>query len=435
MKEILSYLKKLLYNGDMVVVATSGGPDSMCLLNLLCKTNAKIIVAHVNHKLRIESEEEAEFVKNFASSHNLIYEYMEIKEYNHDNLENAARQKRYAFFKSLITKYHAKYLMTAHHGDDLMETILMRLTRGSSLKGYSGFHKVVEMESYKIIRPLITLTKSDIIKYMDTNNYKYYIDESNYSKEITRVRYRLDCLPFFKNENKNVHLKFLKFSEELDKASIFIDKYITKLIKDLECKNGISIKKLQDLDDFLIEKVIEHLLSIYYPNDLFLISDKHKKLVIDLIYSSKSNLTIDLPNNIIAIKEYDVLKLDTKRKEQVYKYEFIDEIHTPSGVIKKISSSSQNSNYILRLNSKKLKLPLIIRNRYNGDKMEIKNLGGSKKVKDILIDSKISKEKRKTIPVVTDSENNVLWLPGVKKSKFDVESNEIYDIILLYEEE
>jgi len=207
MKEVLFYLKNLIKKDDTIVVATSGGPDSMCLLHLLCELNRelnfKIVVAHINHNLRKESLEEAEYVKKFAEENKLIFEYREIKEYN-NNVESDAREKRYIYFKEIVNKYQAKYLMTAHHGDDLMETILMRLTRGSSLKGYSGFKKVTKVDNFMIIRPLITLTKKEITDYMDTNNFKYFVDKSNFSRKYTRNRYRLDALPFFKKENKNV---------------------------------------------------------------------------------------------------------------------------------------------------------------------------------------------------------------------------------------
>lgn len=435
MKDIIIYLDKLLSNNQVVVVATSGGPDSMCLLNLLCKFDVKIIVAHVNHKLRSESEEEAEFVKSFALDKGLIYEYMEIKEYNHDNLENDARIKRYAFFNELISKYHANYLMTAHHGDDLMETILMRLVRGSSLKGYSGFKNEIDMNTYKLIRPLITLTKKDIIEYMDNNHLKYFVDKSNYSRDYTRNRYRLDCLPFFKKEDKNVHLKFLKFSEELDKANVFINDFVLKIIDDLKLNDGLCVSKLKELDSFLLQRVIEYELSKMYPNDLFLINDKHTELIINLIKSDKSNLKVNLPNKIVAIKEYDVLKVIKEKDNNEFYYELNDFVYVPNGIIKKISNSDNKSNYVIRLNSKDIELPLIVRSRRDGDKMEVKNLMGSKKVKDILIDSKVPISKRNDIPIVTDSKNSILWVPGVKKSKFDVESNGIYDIILLYEEE
>ena len=440
MEKVLLYLENLLKNNDCIVVATSGGPDSMCLLHLLCelkdKLSLKLIVAHVNHKLRRESEEEALFVREVCLENNLIYEYMEILEYNDDNLENDARIKRYEFFAKLVKKYHAKYLMTAHHGDDLMETILMRLTRGSSLKGYSGFKKELKEENYTIIRPLITETKKDIETYMNIHNYKYYIDKSNFSEKYTRNRYRMHVLPFLKKEDPKVHHKFLKFSEELTEASIFIESYVKELICKISDKNGIKIDELLKLDKFLLKKVVEYTLSQIYIDDLFLINDKHSNLIIGLIKSDKSNNKVNLPNNWQAIKSYNYYKIVKINKEDDYEYILEDKLILPNHmVIKKVKEKDGKSNYVIRLNSKDIKLPIIVRSRLIGDKMEVKNLGGTKKIKDIYIDEKIPLEKRKEIPIVTDSNNTILWLPGVKKSKFDVESNGIYDIILSYEEE
>ena len=440
MKRVLLYLNGLLKEEDTIVVATSGGPDSMCLLNLLCelkrKLNLKLIVAHVNHNLRPESREEAEFVASVCESENLIYEYMEILEYNDDNLENDARTKRYEFFNTLVQKYHAKYLMTAHHGDDLIETILMRLSRGSSLKGYCGFKKEYALRDYTIIRPLITETKQDILSYMHQHNLKYYVDESNFSDTYTRNRYRKNILPPLKQENKNIHQKYLKFSEELNEANNFIDNYIKELIKTISNESGIKVDELIKLDTFLLKKVIEYTLNKIYIDDLFLISDKHTNLIIAMLKSNKSNSQVNLPNNYQALKSYNYYKIVKINKEEAYEYILDDELTLPNHmIIKKISNSGNKSNFILRLNSKDIKLPLKVRSRRNGDKIAVKNLGGSKKIKDIYIDEKIPIAKRREIPVVTDSNDTILWLPGVKKSKFDVESNGIYDIILSYEEE
>ena len=150
MKKVIDFLKNNLNNKDAVVVACSGGPDSMCLLDLVTKLkdelNLKIIVAHVNHKLRIESEEEAQMVEKYAKNNGLIFELLEINEYLEKTFtEEDARRRRYEFFYELLKKYNAKKLLTAHHGDDLIETILMRIVRGSTLQGYSGFSKVYEV--------------------------------------------------------------------------------------------------------------------------------------------------------------------------------------------------------------------------------------------------------------------------------------------------
>ena len=441
MKQVIDNLTNILKKNDIIVVATSGGPDSMCLVHLLWKLkdelDLNIIVAHVNHKLRVESEEEKVFVEEYAKEHGLPFEYMEIKEYSHDNLEREAREKRYEFFKKVVKKYHAKYLMTAHHGDDLVETIMMRLVRGSSLKGYGGFKEIALMNNYKIVRPLIRVTKDEILEYMEDNHLKYYVDESNYSLDYTRNRYRMEVLPFLKAENSNVHLKFLKFSQELNEVNLFLDKYIVNTLKEIkDDSKGIDIKKLLKLGDFLAKKVIEYELSLVYGNNLFFVSDKHTEQIFKLIKGDKSNSEINLPNGFVARKIYNRLKIEHNKEWQTFSYILdSDEVKIPSGKIRVIKKSASKSNYVIRLCSEDIKLPIIVRSRKNGDKMAVKKMRGTKKIKDIFIDEKVPMDKREIFPIVTDSENNILWLPGVKKSKFDVESNGICDIILQYEEE
>ena len=160
-------------------------------------------------------------------------------------------------------------------------------------------------------------------------------------------------------------------------------------------------------------------------------------LIYDIIklIKGKKNGYVFLPNNYIAIKDYNYLKIEQNKKEVTYRYILDKEVLLPTGIIKRVKETSEKSNYVIRLNSKDIKLPIIVRSREDGDKMEVKNMKGSKKIKDIFIDEKVSLKKRRNFPIVTDSENTIIWLPGLKKSKFDVERYEIYDIILAYEEE
>ena len=214
MNDVLEDIKKQIKT-ETVVVATSGGPDSMCLLNLL-KQNTKlnIICAHVNHKLREESEEEATMVKDFCTSNNITYEYYEITNYK-GNTENYAREKRYRFFEKILKKYNSKYLLTAHHGDDLIETILMRIIRGN-LENLVGFKKLTKRNNYYIYRPLITKTKEDILKYCKNNKIKYAVDKTNFEDTYTRNRIRKYILPELKKENKNIHKNFIKLSNKIE---------------------------------------------------------------------------------------------------------------------------------------------------------------------------------------------------------------------------
>ena len=123
---------------DYVVIGVSAGPDSMCLLDLLQKKTNKIVVCHINHNVRKESIEEQKYIENYCKKHNLILETMTIDNYKENNFENEARKKRYAFYEKILKKYKSHTLLLAHHGDDLIETILMKIVRGSNIEGYPG---------------------------------------------------------------------------------------------------------------------------------------------------------------------------------------------------------------------------------------------------------------------------------------------------------
>ena len=154
MKEATRFLKSILNKNDVIVLGISGGPDSMCLfhvLNFLKKDlDLKIVCAHVNHNLRIESNEEEKFVEKEVVINNCIFEYMKIKSYKNNKFtEDEARRKRYRFLFNVANKYNAKYIMTAHHGDDLIETVLMRIERHSVLSGYAGFKRIQNVKIFK----------------------------------------------------------------------------------------------------------------------------------------------------------------------------------------------------------------------------------------------------------------------------------------------
>ncbi|MBQ3307835.1 MAG: tRNA lysidine(34) synthetase TilS [Bacilli bacterium] len=425
-------------SGDIIVVGCSTGPDSMALLDMLLNIREKyqlqLIVAHVNHNIRYESYNEARFLRNYCEQHALFFEDMVIEDYGDDNFHNEARNIRYHFFDSVVHKYHANYLMTAHHGDDLIETILMRMVRGSNLNGYSGFKDVVDMGTYKIVRPLIHFTKQELEDYDINHGVPFFVDESNMKDTYTRNRYRKYLLPFLKSEDPNVHKKFLKFSNTIQEANQFISRFTEKALK--RCINDDKILLDQFLleDEFIQKEILFQYLSNYYQDDLLLINDKHIDLIMNIIKSRKANISINLPNEVLAKKEYNTLyfsrDVDTITS---YEIEFDSIAFLPNNhSIERIESTDLNNNCICRLNSSEISLPLIIRTRKLGDKISMKGTNGSRKVKDIFIDKKISLHDRDLWPIVLDSLGNIVWIPGIKKSKFDKTLTDKYDIILKY---
>ena len=441
MQKVFDFLEKdlCLKENDVIVLGNSYGPDSMALLNVLLKLrkkiNISIVVAHVNHNLRKESAQEKIDLEKFCLSNNVIFESMIIEQYGDDNFHNEARNIRYNFFEDLIRKYNANYLFTAHHGDDLIETIIMRIARGSTLKGYSGFSKILDMGSYKMVRPLIYVTKDEILEYNEKNNIVYAIDKSNFKDKYTRNRYRHVVLPFLKGEDPNVHEKFLKFSTTLEEYDRYINNEIDKSIKKVYKDKTLDITKYLELDPLIQKKIIYNILEDIYKDDLMIINDNHVKLLKMLIKSKKANAYIYLPHNIKAVKAYDIITISDGVKEAVnYEIELLDFVNLPNGhSIEKIDSCCENDNNVCRIDNNDIVYPLYVRTRKHGDRMKLKKVNGSRRVKDIFIDAKIPLGERDTWPIVVDSCDNIIWIPGIKKSKFTKQKNESYDIILRYD--
>ena len=333
-----------------------------------------------------------------------------------------------------IQKYEANYLMTAHHGDDLMETVLMRLVRGSTLKGYSGFSQEVDMDTYKIVRPLIYVTKEEVETFNKKKNIPYVIDESNSKGKYTRNRYRMDVLPFLKKEDMNVHEKFLKFSKMLEKYDDFINKQVRKNFGKVFIDNELIIDEYLKLDQLIQEKILYSVLENIYHDDLMLINDRHVSLISQLILSNKKNSYIYLPNNVKVIKAYNKLVFRLESNEvNNYEIELINYAILPNGKhLEIVDLCDTNGNDICRLSSSDITLPLYIRTRKLGDKMALKGTNGHKKIKDIFIDCKIPMEDRELWPIIVDSNDQVVWIPGLKKSKFNKQKNEKCDIIIKY---
>ena len=428
MDKSIIFLDSILNNDDTVIIACSAGPDSMALLHVLIHLNKKInvICAHVNHKVRKQSDKEYQYLKQYCLDNNIFFEGMEIAHKIPNNFESEARRIRYSFFKSLKAKYHAKYIITAHHGDDLVETILMRITRGSNLSGYAGI-KLIDND---YLHPFLYVDKKDILNYLKSNHIKYFIDKTNNKNEHTRNRYRHHVLSFLKKENPIVHLKYLAYSKKLLEYDKFIDNYVNdnKFIN----KNIIDIEKVKKQPDIIIKKCLEKIIVDIQKKDLFDVSDQNIEDMLKMIKSSKSNSTINLNNGYISVRDYDSFYIKKDINANKFNTEFIDFYEDDNWLIKLVKKTDDDSNNVIRLDSKSIKMPLIIRSRIKGDKMQVKNLG-TKKVKDIFIDEKISLHERDSWPIICDNNNNILLIPGLKKSKFAKDKTEKYDIILLCE--
>lgn len=438
MKSTIQYLENFLKENDSIVLALSGGPDSMCLLHLLleikAKKNLNIICVHINHNTREACQREMEFVQKYMKEKNINFEYFKIEEYRKGKFsETEAREKRYQYFKDVVNKYQANYLFTAHHGDDLVETIIMRLLRGSTLKGYAGFKKDSTWDNVRIIRPLINLKKIEIMEYLKQNNIPYVIDESNNTDIYLRNKIRHNILPLLEELEPNYNKKFLNFSEVLLKSNILIEEEINQTYELIRKKNKILKNEFLKLSLEFQEAILMRHFKDIYRDKINQITEKHIKIAISFIRNPKNKSSINFPCKFILIKDAENFWLQKLELAEKYCIKLEEKVILPNEelVIQK-NTYQEKSNFEIHLNSKEIVLPLYLTTRVPGMKMEVKNLNGTKKVSDILINSKIPKEQKDSIPILIDSNGTVLWILGVKKSKYDLEKNENYDIIYQY---
>ena len=224
------------------------------------------------------------------------------------------------------------------------------------------------------------------------------------------------------------------FSNLLNNADAFIEEEASKAIKRVILDNKLYIDKYLELNKFLQRIVLERFISSFYQDDLILINDKHLDLIEKIINSKRSNSIVNLPNEVEVVKSYNELTISRNPSLiSSYEIEISDEVLLPNGhKLKKLNEVLGNSNNIIKLSSKEVTLPLIVRTRKVSDVMAIKG-GGHKKVKDIFIDAKIPLKERDMWPIVVDSLGHIVFVPGLKKSKFDKTNNDFYDIILRYE--
>ncbi|MDF2855463.1 MAG: tRNA(Ile)-lysidine synthetase [Neobacillus sp.] len=423
-----------------IVIGVSGGPDSLALLHFLWKQqdkeNLSIVVAHVDHMFRgQESLEDALFVKSLCEQYNIPFEMDRINvpgiiKQTKKSSQTAAREARYDFYASVMEKYGFPYLALGHHGDDQVETILMRLTRGSSGTARAGIPFLRTFGPGFLFRPFLLVTKVEIEDYCMRNHLTPRRDPSNAKSTYTRNRFRKEVLPFLKSENQQVHEHFQRFSEELQRDELFLQELTvqemnTVIEKREKNQITIDIARFLEMPIPLQRRGIQLILNYLYKEKPESLSAQHIDQVFSLIKNSHPSGRLDFPNGLRIIRSYLKLSFQFELIDTPgFYYELLEPgvIELPSGYSIKMEKSAQyaekNDCYAI-FDASNLQLPVIIRSRKKGDRMSLKGMAGTKKLKDIFIDCKIPLQNRDTWPVVTDGNGSILWLPGLKKSSFE----------------
>ena len=309
------FKKGYFKENETIVVALSGGVDSMVLLNILnnLELNLNLIISHVNHKKRAKSDTEYNSIKTLSKKLNIPFEGLIVKDNQKVNFHDDSRNQRYSFFKAVAQKYKASKIIVAHHLDDQVETTLMRLTRGTSFSGYAGIPEIRKDRNISIIRPLMEVTKDEILNYANKYNISFYEDSSNEEDVYTRNRYRHNIIPLLRQENPNLNEKIIQFKDYIESADIVLNRLKDEFIKSNCFYNNVNLRTFNELDKIIKIKVLKHLVNIA-TNNTVEVSYIQYTSIIKLCLGKTPNQTISLEKNYNFVKEYDYIYVEKKVK-------------------------------------------------------------------------------------------------------------------------
>ena len=412
---------KLFGQNDTIVLAISGGIDSMVMLHLFAdfaKTfNLTVIVAHLNHSVRADAALDLELVQQVVTKMGFSFEHDVLPPMGATgNFHDYARKYRYEFFLRTAKKYGATKIATAHHADDQLETVIHRLLRSGNPTSLIGLRPKTMIAEIALVRPLLDASKSEISEYAQKHAVIFREDETNALPLYTRNRIRQQIIPILKAEEPVIDSHIKQLSQNLHDDDDYFNDQLTQLLTQIMTTNdGFEfsypwfIALHPSLSRRLILKLIPHI---------------RQKTLVDLQkwLRSTTNAQLDVGDKTVVKKVYEKVIITKQQKQATTTtdYDFLltigKEVQLPDGrkliLQKKCAKRGSNGTYLC-YNSKRM--PLRVRNRRPGDRIALAN-NGHAKVKQIMIDAKIPLANRDSWPVIVDAYDVIIWIPGLKKS-------------------
>jgi tRNA(Ile)-lysidine synthase len=445
----ISEKKELWRYGDAIVVAVSGGPDSMALLHLLHSVSKeqrlRLIVAHVNHGFRgEESERELHTVVRFAASLELPCETVTLDmpaylQENRLNLQAAAREKRYAFLHDTAERHGASIIALAHHADDQAETVLMRLIRGAGLGGLSGMTDKRAEKNMELIRPLLRMNKSGLLRYCEDYGIPYMVDSSNAKRDYFRNKVRLDILPYLEQYNPRLSSSLQRLAEVAGAEDDYMEQQTELLLESIVSRRQghleVSCVDLTRLHVALQRRLIKLILRYLLQENDYLSFEGIEKMRLAALPESPSTWRMDIGANLVCVREYGIMRWFREQSDAAvpalgaggYVYKIAPGLQAleaePSGwtftfrwSAEPEAGNAQTAGYLACFDCSQLELPLVIRSRLPGDRIQVLGLNGSKKVQDMFVDEKVPPSCRALYPLLCDAGGRLLWIPGIRRS-------------------
>ena len=393
-----------------LLIAISGGLDSVVLFHLLHKLNYDVSLAHCNFKLRgKESDLDEEFIKNLNQiSYNQIFTIIfDTEKYAKEHklsTQIAARELRYNWFQKLITEHKFEYVLTAHHADDNLETFLIHLTRGSGLDGFTGIPKV----NGNIVRPLLAFSRKEILNYAKDNDIEWREDASNASNKYIRNKIRHQVLPVLKEINPSIFDSFATTIENLQESKQIIEDRIENIASEVLEKEAnfikIDIEKIKELSNS--KAYLYQLLKSYHFtewNDVYaLLNAQSGKQV----FSKTHRLLKD--RDVLILSKIDLsnsIEMAFQIEEEIT--EITNPIHL---TFKEVIEKSTENKQTIYVDKDLLKYPLMLRKWEKGDYIYPLGMQGKKKLSKYFKDEKFSLIDKENTWLLCNAENQIMWI-------------------------
>lgn len=384
------------------ILACSFGPDSMFLLNVLLENGYNFIVCHVNYHKRPESNSEEENLRKYCDEHNLKLEVLDTTGLKvKGNFQTWARNIRYEFFEKIYIKNNASGLFVAHHLDDVLETYLIQKRRGGYVSRY-GIAYESKHKSMRVLRPLLNITKKEIVEYDDNHKIPYSIDSSNLQDSYERNKYRNHYLKSLSDEEKALLVK------EIEAKNYELDALISKAKYVLNNREFIPVKEAKQLNKDEFAFVIFGLMEtqgIYAP-----ISSKQVDTLRKNLDSNKANIQVKLGSDISYYQEYFEIRILKNRKPYSYTIEKPTYFECDDFAID-LSNGGDDRNI------HDDDYPITIRTAKNGDKYLVK--GYYSKVNRLFIDWKMPLHLRAIWPIVVNKDDKIIYIPRYRRNFID----------------
>jgi len=450
-KKVEQYMlqQQLIQYNSHLLVACSGGVDSLALLHFLHKKKDDFYIqlscVHVDHMLRKEeSYEDLQYVKAYCEEREIPFygksiPIPQIVERDGGNVQAICRKERYNYFEQIMEQIEADYLVTAHHADDQVETILMSLTKNSSITGLKGINPIRKFSTFHIIRPFLVVTKKEIQEYLLSKKQSWREDVSNLKNDYMRNRFRNTVIPLMQQENEQLATNILQLTEQIRNDDTFLMELAMEKFADIVTNSDgnrykLSVQALKEVPSALQRRLILILLNYIYGKYHTYHTYQLVQSILSLCDTQNGHNEVHLPEQFVAKRSYDELLVEKVQPKLVLSSIYLTENEWIKfgkyrifvGDLLSNQYFYEKSKAIYYFNSEYIDKPLFVRTFKQGDRIHLPGMEQAKRISRIFIDEKIPVDDRQLLPIIA-TEDEIIAVESIRHSKKISKSKRPFD--------